>query len=146
MNNQHRPVEEIAEEVLRILPVFIRKVHSGIIQQMSLTPAQLFVLMFLEEHPVCRLGDISREMDIAPPTATGIVDRLERDGYLRRVPDEEDRRAVNISLTEKGVKFLKEMRRKKYERTCRILNMLTPEDRENYVRILKKLLEGVENV
>jgi len=146
MGNQHRPVEEIAEEVMRILPVFIRKVHSGIIQQMSLTPAQLFVLMFLEEHPVCRPGDISREMGIAAPTATGIVDRLERDGYVRRIPDEQDRRAVNISLAENGIEFLKDMRRKKYERTCRILNVLTPEDRENYVRILKKLLEGVENV
>jgi len=85
-------------------------------------------------------------MGIAAPTATGIVDRLERDGYVRRIPDEQDRRAVNISLAENGIEFLKDMRRKKYERTCRILNVLTPEDRENYVRILKKLLEGVENV
>ena len=131
---------------MRILPVFIRKMHAGMIQHISLTPAQLFILMMLEGRRSCRLVDISREMAISPPAVSGIIDRLERDGYVQRVRDEQDRRVVNLLLTKRGTKFLNDMRKTKYERTRLVLGRLSPEDRENHIRILKILLEEIDHV
>lgn len=146
MGNKAGSVEEAAEELMKIIPVFVRKIHAGMIGDMSLTPAQFFVLMLLEEKGQCRLGGISRELSIAPPTATGIVDRLERDGFVKRQHSKEDRRAVNISLTLKGEKLLAKMTAQKFERMKKVLGILKPEDRETHLRILKTLVEGMDHV
>jgi len=138
--------EEIVEELMHVIPVFVRKIHAGSLQHMSLSPAQLFVLMLINETGSSRVGVISRELSITAPTATGIVDRLERDGFVSRVHDKRDRRAVNIVLTKKGRSFLDNMRAGKYERVKQVFKILSPEDREHYLRILKILVERMSDV
>ncbi|MEW5894644.1 MAG: MarR family transcriptional regulator [Candidatus Omnitrophota bacterium] len=139
-------LDEITEEVMRILPVFLRKVHAGTLQFMSMTPAQIFILMLVQEKGHCCLSDIGRELSIAPPTATGIIDRLERDNYIKRVHSQEDRRVVNVCLTKKGSTYLEQMRNEKYERVKQVIGLLTTEDQENYLRILKTFIEGLKDV
>lgn len=138
--------EDTIAEILRTIPVFVRKIHAGTIQHLSLTPAQLFVLILVLEKKSCRLSDISRELSISAPTATGIVDRLERDGYVKREHDNKDRRAVNVVLTKKGQKFISESHVKKFDRFRKILRILTPEERKQYLHILRKLVEGMDYV
>jgi DNA-binding MarR family transcriptional regulator len=48
------------------------------------------------------LGDLAEGLDSTPRNITGLVDHLERDGLVERVPDQEDRRSVRARLTEKG--------------------------------------------
>lgn len=138
--------EDIISEILRIVPVFVRKVHSGTFQHLSLTPAQMFVLLLISDQEICQLKDISRELSISAPTATGIVDRLERDGYVKRQHDRQDRRAVNVALTSKGSKFIHRSRQKKFDRFRQILLILSPAERKQYLHILKKLVEGMDHV
>lgn len=133
-------------DILKIVPVFVRKVHAGTIEHMSLTPAQLFVLMLIVEKGQCRLSDVSHELSISAPTATGIVDRLERDGYVKRQHDDLDRRVVNVVLTPKGKKFISKSHEKKFDRFRKILNILSTKEQEQYLHILHRLVEGMDNV
>jgi len=48
------------------------------------------------------LGELALALDSTPRNVTGLVDHLERDGLVERVPDPEDRRSVRARLTEKG--------------------------------------------
>ena len=45
---------------------------------------------------------LSRRVQIEEPTTTRTLDRMERDGLVRRVRDESDRRRINVYLTERG--------------------------------------------
>ncbi|MFC4148389.1 MarR family winged helix-turn-helix transcriptional regulator [Micromonospora mangrovi] len=68
----------------------------------GLTPAGMRVLLILG-----RVGDSThREMAercfVRPATLTGIVDTLERDGFVERRRDSADRRTVQLTLTDKG--------------------------------------------
>jgi DNA-binding MarR family transcriptional regulator len=45
---------------------------------------------------------VAQGLGISPSTMTGLADRLEREGYLRRRPHETDRRATVLELTAKG--------------------------------------------
>jgi MarR family 2-MHQ and catechol resistance regulon transcriptional repressor len=68
----------------------------------GLTSAGMRVLLVL-----LRAGDSThREMAercfVRPATLTGIVDTLERDGFVARRRDPDDRRSVQLSLTDKG--------------------------------------------
>ena len=70
-----------------------------------LTPDQYRVMMILWEGdslPQCKLAE-SLERDRA--SVTRILDTLERDGLLARVPNAADRRMFSIELTEKGRSF-----------------------------------------
>lgn len=59
----------------------------------------LFRLMRCGDTP---LGDLALALDSTPRNITGLVDHLERDGLVERVPDTEDRRSVRARLTDEG--------------------------------------------
>lgn len=68
----------------------------------GLTSAGMRVLMIL-----ARIGDsthreVAERCFVRPATLTGIVDTLERDGFVARQRDPNDRRSVQLSLTDKG--------------------------------------------
>ena len=53
----------------------------------------------IDQHGRITAGELARELRLSPGAVTTIVDRLERAGYARRVPDPEDRRRVLIEVT-----------------------------------------------
>ncbi len=65
-------------------------------------PAYLGVLLCLWLEDGRQAGELGRCAGLEPSTMTGLLDRMERDGLLRRQPDPEDRRAHRIFLTAEG--------------------------------------------
>ncbi len=66
-------------------------------------PAEFRLLHRLShEDDGLRLGDIAQALGVRPPTASQLVDALERRGLVERAPDGEDRRAVRIRLSAEG--------------------------------------------
>jgi DNA-binding MarR family transcriptional regulator len=55
-----------------------------------------------EKNSKIKVSDISKMLDVAPPTVTQLITGLEKNGYVERKLNREDRRAVIIELTEKG--------------------------------------------
>ncbi|MBP7736801.1 MAG: MarR family transcriptional regulator [Spirochaetes bacterium] len=49
-----------------------------------------------------KIADLGRRAGLEPSTMTGLIDRMERDGLVRRENDPEDRRALIIRLTDEG--------------------------------------------
>lgn len=54
-------------------------------------------------------GEIRRFLNLNSSTASGIIDRLENKGFLARLPKQGDKRVVNVALTSKGSKLLKQI-------------------------------------
>jgi DNA-binding MarR family transcriptional regulator len=50
-----------------------------------------------------RLSDLGHCAGLEPSSMTGLIDRMERDGLVRRTSDPSDRRALKITLTEKAL-------------------------------------------
>lgn len=59
-----------------------------------------------EDDAGAKVSDISSLMNVAPPTVTQQLNSLERQGYIERKMDKEDRRVVRVSLTSEGVSIL----------------------------------------
>ena len=68
----------------------------------DLTSGRLGVLFRLFRCGDTPLGDLADDLESTPRNITGLVDHLERDGLVERVPDAEDRRSVRARLTETG--------------------------------------------
>jgi DNA-binding MarR family transcriptional regulator len=67
-----------------------------------LSSGRLAVMFRLMRCGDTALGDLAEGIDSTPRNITGLVDHLERDGLVERIPDTEDRRSVRARLTEKG--------------------------------------------
>ena len=65
-------------------------------------PSSLVVLRCLWEREGVKMSELARSAGLEPSTMTGLLDRMERDGYVCRRADPEDRRALNIHLTDEG--------------------------------------------
>lgn len=74
--------------------------RSGVTQ---VKPAYLGVLITLWGADGLKVVDLGRRAGLEPSTMTGLLDRMERDGLVKRTPDPADRRAQRITLTPAGL-------------------------------------------
>ncbi len=84
-----------------------------------------------------RIGELADVEQVEPPTMTRLVDALERDGYVTRTPDPDDRRAVVIRATASGSRALKRGRAQRVEALASTLRTLPAEE-------LSILADGVD--
>lgn len=89
------------------------------------------------------MGDIADELNITLPSATSLVERLVKGGYVERVQDPQDKRVVKIVLTEKGKTILKKGLEDKIEKTRFMLSKLTEEERLTMLSLLEKILSSL---
>jgi len=77
-------IGQIAEEVATLMPMIARRVLLEFFQSVTLTQTQIFTIMTLAEEAPIQLSYLSKKLHISGPTVTGIVDRLEKQGYVKR--------------------------------------------------------------
>lgn len=97
----------------RLFEVFgeFKKVQKRLFSYKGIRRSEFHVLLIIyrltkENSTGVKVLDISREMEITPPSITLLVNSLVQDGYVERKTNEEDRRSVQISLTERGCQVL----------------------------------------
>ena len=71
---------------------------------------QFFLLAYLEEEECLSMSSIARIMGHSTAAATGMVDKLEELGHLKRFTAASDRRKIMVSITERGKKLVDDMR------------------------------------
>jgi DNA-binding MarR family transcriptional regulator len=72
--------------------------------------AQFFLLGYLANENYLTMTDISKKMGHSTAAATGLVDRLEKLGYVQRLHASEDRRKVMVQITRKGIDLVERIR------------------------------------
>jgi len=72
--------------------------HTAASAKLGLGPSDWKTLGLLERHGPLTAGEISERAGLAPASVTGILDRLEDRGWIRRRRDEADRRRVVVEL------------------------------------------------
>jgi DNA-binding MarR family transcriptional regulator len=108
------------------------------------TVPQFEIISCLDRKTGLSLSEIAERLLVSGGNVTGIIDRLERDGYVHRVRDKVDRRIVRALLTEKGFGLYKSFLPRYKEVMHRINSGLTLEERKQLQRLLKKLAHGVQ--
>lgn len=111
---------------------------------LGLTLTQLRVLFILRDNPNLTAGALAEGLAVTPPTLTRIMDRLVRHDLVRRLVDDEDRRCVCHSLTERGLETVEEIARTGRAFLYDVLRRLSREQLERLVAGLRDLLEATE--
>ena len=102
-------------------------------------PAQLSAMSVIVFGGPVSLNDLARAEQVKPPTMSRIVDALETAGLARRRINPQDRRAVLIEATEKGVALLHEGRRRRVKFLARYLARMSAGERARLEQALSAL-------
>ena len=120
----------------------LREMSQETLAPWDITPAHLRALRTLRRHGTMRLSGLSDHLQIAPRSATEVVDALESRGLVRRRADPGDRRATLVEMTEHGTATLEEIRAARGAEAGRVFGRLSPADRADLARILSQLRAG----
>lgn len=112
----------------------------------ELTLSQQNLLSALGEHPQLPVGEVALAAGVAPPTATRMLDHLERAGIVRRQHSSRDRRVVTVALTEQGRRLLERKRAAVAEKRRALHESLQPEERAQAERLLHRLAGLIEEL
>ena len=90
----------LISKVYQKLILSVQKAFSD--AELAVTPIQVMLLFFLQKNDGSSLTQISQGLMLENPTVTGLIDRLEKLGYVKRSDHPKDRRVYLVHLTEKG--------------------------------------------
>ncbi|MDX1650355.1 MAG: MarR family transcriptional regulator [Myxococcota bacterium] len=100
---------ELEDRIVASIRRIVRAIdlHSRrLVEQHGLTAPQLATLDAARRLDAPTVGSLARAVHLSQPTISGIVDRLERQGLVRRERLAADRRAVAVRVTAEGEKAL----------------------------------------
>jgi len=103
-------IDIIAENLISIHPLLYKSISKPLRTKTSVTPAGMFVMGRLKRHGMLSMSDIGKYLSMPKPHITVIVDRLIEEGYVERQSDPNDRRIVNILITEKGLRDFEQIK------------------------------------
>ena len=120
------------------------RVRAGLREEFEVTLPRFDVMAALYEAPEgLSMGQVSRRLMVSNGNVTGIVERLEREGLIRRRPRPEDRRSHLVRLTEAGHTTFEKMAAAHERWISSMLSGLSEEEVEQLHRLLGKAKRSV---
>jgi hypothetical protein len=100
---------------------------------------QFFLLGHLCSQGPSGMSRIAELMGHSTPAATGLVQRLEKLGYVRRSLEKEDRRKVTVTATPKGVHLVEGIRQEVIGNLEKVMERLEPHEQRAWLDIYEKI-------
>ncbi len=92
------------------------------------------------------VGEVALQAGVAPPTATRMLDSLERDGFVVRERQAGDRRVVHVRITDEGRRAVKAKRARSDAKRAEVFSSLPPAERKQAARVLSRLAEAMDHL
>ena len=129
--------EEKAEQMMKMIP---RIGHCGKVNNVSkFSKGEMHLMGILcYRQKSTTAAELSKMMNVSTARVTNIVNLLEQKELVSRTNVEDDRRKVNLELTEKGKNFVISENAKAKNHIREYLEMLGEEDTEHLLRIMEK--------
>ena len=143
MNNTHR--KTMVTQFLEDMQAIRHRVFSKINISSGLPVSQMVVLHLVEEHEGIGIKELSRFLGITSSGVTQLVNSLVKKGYLSRQDSANDRRALQISLTDKYKVEVTELKRLQMKRMGALFDVFSDEELEQYIALNKKMINGLRN-
>jgi DNA-binding MarR family transcriptional regulator len=137
------PRSDIASELRPILVRLGRELRKET-SQLGVTGGQVTLLYLISQNPGIGVGELAERERIATPTASGLVDRLERAKLIERLRSETDRRRIGLTITAAGRRKLVAVRARRTVWLTERLQALASSERaaiEAAIAPLRRLLQ-----
>lgn len=143
-----QPLASVNHEALLSLvrtSSLMQKLSDRFFSQFGLTDVQFNILMILKEHGSEGLSqqELSEHLIVTKSNVVGLIDRLERGDYVKRVSHPSDRRFNQIVLTPKGQKLEAKVENSYFEEVDKMMNVLSPSQKRSVVKAMETIRQYI---
>ncbi|WP_448521299.1 MarR family winged helix-turn-helix transcriptional regulator, partial [Pseudothermotoga sp.] len=97
-------IESIVELTLRFSKAI--KFHPEL---EKLRAVELYALFYLIKYGPCKMKELADALSMTKANVTHLIDTLEKKGFVKRTPDESDRRVIQLCVTQHGERVYNEL-------------------------------------
>ena len=142
--------EETARRLEPIAAIrwLMRALHhhaAPLAERHGLSEGRVQLLMRLKHGGDCPLGELAEQLHVSARNVTGLMDHLERDGLVERVPDPNDRRSVRAHLTGQGDHLIDQLWRESLTAGLRITEGIPQEELDRLRHTCLRILQIIES-
>jgi len=112
------------------------------VKGLGLTPAQFDVLATLGNTAGMTFKELGEKTLLTKGSLTGIVDRMEGKGWVKRLGSSEDRRSVLVCLTTRGQRLFEKVFPAHLNQLTTAFGRISEQDQKDLERLLRKLREA----
>ncbi|MEM4912302.1 MAG: MarR family transcriptional regulator [Metallosphaera sp.] len=136
---QKKQETEVLTSISRVYRAAKRELNNRL-ESHGFSYVDFLILMQVKDSPKSMVY-LAKEVLMTQAGITAAIDRLEEKGLVKRERDKEDRRIINVQITERGVKATEEAIQVFNELAVDLVKDLSDEDKAKLVELLDKLLE-----
>jgi DNA-binding MarR family transcriptional regulator len=125
------------------LRTYLKKMMTK--ENVRVTTAQAGILFLLKQKDGRTMSELSQILSIDNSTITGLVDRLEKTGLVRRDASPHDRRASHVFINPQGIEEVDKAKRVIKMVNQEIKNGFSAEELESFNRILKSFFHKFDS-
>ena len=104
----------------------------------------VLILLMREKNLTASPSVLADKAGVTRATMTGLLDSLERAELIERIPNPDDRRMLNVRLTDNGQQRLDEVMPDYYSRVARVMEELSEDHRQMLMEMLSKVGSRVD--
>lgn len=134
---------ELWQNLSAIYRTALKRLNSRLSEE-KLSFPQYSILRAVGKFGPMQMNKLGEHMLVAPANVTGLVDRLEKKGYVRRAKDARDRRLFKIELTDKGVKLYGAISQQFRGYVRKLFESLPGDERVALLSTLRRVRDRVE--
>jgi len=100
-----------------------------------------FILRIIYRHGTCTIKDILQEVTLSPSATTTALNHLEKEGFVERSRNNEDRRTVWMTLSESGKMAAMQMIENRQMLIDELFEKLTEEEKNTFFSLVEKVMK-----
>ena len=125
----------------------MQKLSDRFFSRFGLTDVQFNILMILKEHRSEGLSQqqLSEHLIVTKSNVVGLIDRLERSGYVTREAHPSDRRFNQIVLSSKGEQLEARIEKLYFKEVDKMMNVLSAQEKRSVIRAMERIRDYIGN-
>ncbi len=155
MDAMSHSLEKLFQQIQYFLNLVQREQYRRIVQreqyhrsfkagEISINRSQGHLLGVLLVHDGLTQKELSRQLQIRPASLGELVDKLAQNGYVERRVNENDKRVLNVYLTEAGHRVVDEVIQARQAMLDTIFSGLAEDEQQQLSALMGKLIEALE--
>ncbi len=117
-----------------------------LLRPLNVSAAGGLVLGILRDRGRMSPSELGERLFVTRATVTGVLDSLERRGFVSRLPNPADRRGLLVEITPEGLTVLQELRILIHRNEKRWMGALSEEELSVYIGLLHRIQDDVDEV
>ncbi len=139
-----RRLDSLGYQIGLLSRLFDRRLQE-VLREQGVAPGQFAPLVMLFEQDGLTQAELCRRINVEQPTMANTLERMERDGLIKRKVDDADRRRALVFLTQKAKDARAQVLEGVRQVANRALTQISAADQDAIFRLLGRMVENLRN-